>query len=237
MNNKLPQEYLDCPKRSHAVVLKELLEPGDAKIIDVGCGAGKVTRLLAEMGAEAIGIDPSERQLQRARAEPPISNETFIEGVAEDLPFDDQSIDIVLFFNSFHHVPKESFGAAIIEAHRVLKPGGKLYFAEPIAAGPQFELGRLINDETEIRELAYQSIQSTPQMGFEDVVETIYITESHHKNFESFKLNSTSINPARDAIFEQHDAKIRQRFKEVSTKLEGEYAFEQPIRGNLFKRT
>ena len=229
-------DWQGSPKRSHAEVIEELLEPRGAKIIDIGCGAGKMTRLLTEMGGEVVGIDPGERQLERARAIDTVGNETFLEGVAENLPFEDQSIDIAFFFNSFHHVPKEGFEAAIVEAQRVLKPGGKLYFAEPIADGPQFELSRLINDESVIRALAYNCIQSTPQMGFKEVSELIYITENRHKDFEAFKTNSTSINPARDAIFEEHDVEIRQRFEQLSQKDNEGYVFSLPVRGNLFER-
>ena len=229
-------EWQGSPKRSHADIIKEMLDPRGAKVIDVGCGAGKMTRLLTEMGATVIGIDPGERQLVRARAASVIGNETFIEGVAEDLPFEDQSTDIALFFNSFHHIPEDSFQASILEAHRVLRPGGKLYFAEPIADGPQFELNRLINDETEIRALAYESILSVPDFGFKTVSEFTYIAENRHKDFASFKTSSTSINPARDAIFEKYDIEIRERFERFSDKNGGGYVFSLPIRGNLFER-
>ncbi|MDP7599984.1 MAG: class I SAM-dependent methyltransferase [Rhodospirillales bacterium] len=169
MTQQSSSDWHSSPKRSHADIIKKLLEPNGAKTIDVGCGAGKITRLLTEMGAEVTGIDPGERQLARARAATPVGNETFVEGVAENLPFDDQSMDIVLFFNSFHHIPKSDLAAAIKEAHRVLRPGGKLYFAEPVADGPQFEMSRLINDETEIRAFAYEVIKSVPENGFKTI--------------------------------------------------------------------
>jgi ubiquinone/menaquinone biosynthesis C-methylase UbiE len=223
-------------KRSHIDIIKELLNPKGNQIIDIGCGAGHMTRALTQMGATVIGIDPGKRQLDRAREVEPVGSETYLEAIAEDLPFKNQTIDIALFFNSFHHIPEVGFAIAIEEAHRVLKPGGKLYFAEPIADGPQFELSRLINDETEIRALAYQSILTTPEKGFKRLSEITYITENRHKNFASFKINSTSINPARDAIFEKHDSEIRNIFEELSIKDKGEYVFDHPIRGNLFER-
>jgi ubiquinone/menaquinone biosynthesis C-methylase UbiE len=229
-------DWQGSAKRSHADVIKEFLDPAGAKVIDIGCGAGHITRALTRMGAEVVGIDPGERQLERARSAEPVGGEVYLKGIAEDLPFENQTIDIVLFFNSFHHVPKAGFSAAIEESERVLKPGGKLYFAEPIADGPQFELSRLINDETEIRNLAYISIQKAAEKGFKALSEFTYITENRHKDFESFKTNSTSINPARDAIFEQHDAEIRKIFEGLSIKDKGDYVFNHPIRGNLFQR-
>lgn len=229
-------DWHGCPKRSHSDVINQLLEPAGCKALDIGCGAGKMTRALTKMGAKVIGIDPGERQLERARAVQAVGDEAYLEGVAEDLPFDDQSIDIILFFNSFHHIPEEGFKTAIEESHRVLKVGGKLYFTEPIADGPQFELSRLINDETTIRALAYDCILSAPEIGFKAVTELIYITENRHNDFASFKTSSTAINPARDAIFEQHDTEIRERFERFSRKKDGQYIFDLPIRGNLFER-
>jgi ubiquinone/menaquinone biosynthesis C-methylase UbiE len=228
--------WQDSPKRSSTDVIKELLNPANTKIIDVGCGAGQITRALTTMGGEVIGIDPGERQLERARTAQPIGSEIYIHGVAENLPFDKHSIDTIIFCNSFHHVPEKNFSKAIDESKRVLRPGGKLFFVEPIADGPQFELSKLINDETEIRALAYASILAVPQRGFRAISELTYITESRYENFEQFRSNSTSINPARDAIFKKHDDEIQDRFEKFSTKDQGYYIFNHPIRSNLFER-
>ena len=228
--------WQDSPKRSHTDVLKDLLEPANAKIIDVGCGAGNTTRALTAMGAKVIGIDPGTRQLERARTQQPEGREVYIEGTAQDLPFENQSQDIILFFNSFHHVPHSKFSAAIDESQRVLQPGGKLLFSEPIADGPQFELSRLINDETEIRALAYQSILDLPNKGFKEILELIYITENRYESFENFRFNSISINPAREKIFATRKAEIRDKFETFSTKDQGHFIFQNPVRTNLFER-
>ena len=229
-------EWQNSPKRSHIEITEELLDPLGATIIDVGCGTGQITRALTKIGARVIGIDPSTRQLERARSEPSLGNEVYIKGTAENLPFDNQSIDIILFFNSFHHVPKHNYSRTLIESHRVLRPGGKLFFAEPIADGPQFELSKLINDETNIRALAYECILTLPSKGFEEITELIYIAENQHKDFESFKTNSISINSTRAEIFEKHDKELRTKFNKLSKKKQGIYTFLNPIRGNLFSR-
>jgi ubiquinone/menaquinone biosynthesis C-methylase UbiE len=223
-------------RQSHLNIIQELLDPVGKKIIDIGCGAGQITRALTKIGAEVTGIDPGKRQLERARAEEPVGDETYLEGVAENLPFDSKSIDIALFFNSFHHVRQEGFSLAIEESHRVLKPGGKLYFAEPIANGPQFELSRLINDETEIRSLAYESILTSANKGFTAISEITYITENKHKDFDTFKINSMSINPARDVIFQKYGQEIKEVFERIGIKNQGFYVFDNPVRGNLYER-
>jgi len=224
------------PKRTHIEVIEEILDPKGAKILDVGCGLGQITRALTKLGADVIGIDPNQNQLKRARAAEAVRNEIYLEGTAQDLPFDNQSVDIILFFNSFHHIPRYAFAAAIEESHRVLRPKGKLYFAEPIADGPQFELGRLINDETEIRAHAYKNILTVPEKGFKAIMELIYVTESRHENYESYKTNSISIDPARAAIFTKNNLEIRKKFEKFSKNKGGFYTFKNPIRGNLFTR-
>jgi len=120
-------------ERRHQDALAELLPLPGAQVLDVGCGNGRITRLVAALGAKVIGIDPGERQLERARAEPTVAGERYIKGVAEDLPAADASADGVLFFNSLHHVPVEKMDTALAEAHRVLKPDGWLCIAEPMA--------------------------------------------------------------------------------------------------------
>ena len=223
-------------KRSHIDVIIDLLSPEGLNIIDIGCGAGKITRALSEMGAYVTGIDPGERQIKLARSVKLIGNERFLEGAAEKLPLDSKSMDIALFCNSFHHVNRDNFDIAIEEAHRVLKPGGKLYFSEPIADGPQFELSRLINDETEVRALAYEKIVNIPQTGFHAISEVTYITENKYKNFDAFRANSTSINPARDLIFEDNLDAIKTAFEENAIQVDSHYVFKNPVRGNLFER-
>jgi ubiquinone/menaquinone biosynthesis C-methylase UbiE len=228
--------WQNSSKRSHIDVIINLLSPEGLKIIDIGCGAGKITRELTEMGAYVTGVDPGERQIKLARSAKLVGNERFLEGAAEKLPLDDESMDIALFCNSFHHVPRDNFDIAIEEARRVLKPGGKLYFSEPIADGPQFELSRLINDETEVRALAYEKIINIPQTGFQAISEVIYITENKYKNFDAFRANSTSINPAREVIFKNNLDAIKTAFEENAIQADSHYVFNNPVRANLFER-
>ena len=146
------------------------------------------------------------------------------------------SLKKALFCNSFHHVPRANFDIAIEEARRVLRPGGKLYFSEPIADGPQFELSRLINDETEVRAFAYEKIINISQTGFHAISEVIYVTENKYKNFDAFRANSTSINPARDVIFKNNLDAIKTAFEENAIQADSHYVFRNPVRANLFER-
>ncbi|MEM7019612.1 MAG: class I SAM-dependent methyltransferase [Pseudomonadota bacterium] len=98
------------------------------RCIELGCGAAYVSAWLARRGGKVIGIDPTPNQLSTAQRMQRHHNLHFplIEGIAEVLPFPDESFDFAI----------SEYGAAlwadpyawIPEAARVLKPGAQLIF-------------------------------------------------------------------------------------------------------------
>jgi len=123
------------PLRDGADVIRQSLALQGARVLDVGCGDGILVRLMAREGAAVTGLEISEDQLARARAAATVAGESYRVGRAEALPFDDEVFDIVVFFNSLHHVPVEDQETALAESARVLKPGGHLLVVEPLAEG------------------------------------------------------------------------------------------------------
>ena len=98
------------------------------RAVELGCGTGYVSAWMARRGAEVTGIDLSERQLETARR---LADEhgvplTLLHGSAEATPFADETFDFAI----------SEYGAAIwcdpdawiAEAHRILRPGGRLVF-------------------------------------------------------------------------------------------------------------
>jgi arsenite methyltransferase len=95
--------------------------------IEVGAGTGAITRLLASRATDCkvIGIDPSERLIAEAKKlAGGIPNVAFEVGHGASLRFDDGSIDSVVMHTVLSHVPTPE--VLLLEAFRVLKPGGKL---------------------------------------------------------------------------------------------------------------
>lgn len=232
---EMPMPNLDTlPLRKNGDVLCEILELKGKQIADVGCGDGGLVRLMTKAGARVSGIECSDAQLEKARESAPAGDETYMHGFGENMPLADASQDTVVFFNSLHHVPVDSQAQAIEEAARVLKPGGTLYIAEPVAAGSNFELGKLIDDETEIRAHAYGVLKNAGEAGFRETDEFSYMVELRQTDFETYRERAIRINPARKPMFESHGEEMRARFEQFGRPHpEGGYAFSQPIRINI----
>jgi SAM-dependent methyltransferase len=97
------------------------LEPG-WRVLDIGCGAGAFPRLVAERGGEPHGIDASEALIAFARTRLPDADLRV--GEMEDLPWADDTFDLVTGFNSFFFA--NDMAAALREAGRVGKPGAPI---------------------------------------------------------------------------------------------------------------
>ena len=105
------------------------------RLLDVGCGTGTLAILAARLGgpdARVSGIDPAPRQIARARARARRAglDIDFREGVIEDLPFADASVDAVTSTLMMHHLPDELQAKGLAEIERVLKPGGRVVIAD-----------------------------------------------------------------------------------------------------------
>ncbi len=100
--------------------MKELLRAG-ARVLDVGCGNGKMLAPLARAGFDALGVDISRGALLR------LADRKTVQGDARNLPFKDNTFDGAVCYDVLQHLLEAERGAAVEEIRRVLAPGGLLF--------------------------------------------------------------------------------------------------------------
>jgi arsenite methyltransferase len=109
------------------VVFKE-----NAKILDIGCGAGYPTIEIAQRfgaGSEVTGIDPWKGATNRLKAKAKImgiSNTRIVNGMAEEIPFDDNYFDLIVSNNGLNNCADQM--KVLSECFRTLKPRGQFVF-------------------------------------------------------------------------------------------------------------
>ena len=168
-------------------VVERLVPLAGLTVVDVGCGGGRVTKELAARAAVAIGVEPDPIQAEKNRAAEPQPGLSFIEAPGQALPFDDGSIDGVFFSYSMHHVPREHMAGALAEAVRALKPEtGFLYVLEPLLSGSMEAVYRPFHDETEVRTLAYEAVQSHAAPRFAQAREVWYREPVRYDSYAEF---------------------------------------------------
>jgi SAM-dependent methyltransferase len=110
------------------VVDRAGIEPG-MEVLDVACGSGNATLPAAKAGARVTGLDfaPGLLEIARERAADAMVEIDFIEGDAQQLPFEDASFDRVV--STFGHMFAPDHRKTADEMKRVLKPGGVIAVA------------------------------------------------------------------------------------------------------------
>ncbi|WP_173486523.1 MULTISPECIES: class I SAM-dependent methyltransferase [unclassified Aliiroseovarius] len=106
-------------------MLARVKQAAPRDMVDIGCGEGRFCRMMPALGVTPTGIDPTPELISHARTCEPEGR--YVEARAEDLPFADASFDLAVFYLSLIDIP--DIRAAIREATRILKPGGRILVA------------------------------------------------------------------------------------------------------------
>ena len=117
-------------------MLTSHLKPG-MTVLELGCGNGSFTRELARSGAQIVAIDVSPELLEIAKLNCSAPNVQYQIQNAYALSYSEGAFDSIVGSSVLHHLEVEQ---ALLDAYRVLKPGGTIYFTEPNMLNPQIAL-------------------------------------------------------------------------------------------------
>jgi 2-polyprenyl-3-methyl-5-hydroxy-6-metoxy-1,4-benzoquinol methylase len=136
-----PAGRLRAERRS-AIIIEEAGLMVGQRVLEIGCGTGNFTEMFARTGAQIVAVDISPELLEKARARDlPIGQVQFLQHRFEDCdeigPF-----DAVIGSSVLHHLDIQPALSKIFE---LLKPGGRLSFAEPNLLNPQVFLERKLS--------------------------------------------------------------------------------------------
>lgn len=129
---------LSDPQRGWGLRVLERLAPARGeRILDIGCGTGRLTSEIAggTLACDVVGTDRSGAMLQEARSHFG-SIAAFVQADGTRLPFRDRCFDAVFSTATFHWIPDHE--TLFAEIHRVLKPGGRL--VSQCGGGPNLQM-------------------------------------------------------------------------------------------------
>lgn len=127
-NRNLKEETESCYARTLVEIFNHYLNNPSAKILEAGCGIGGWVNYFRRRGFHIIGVDYDRRVARKAREEDP-SIPIFV-GDIRYLPFPDNSFDAYISLGVIEHFFEGPI-EALVEARRVLKPGGMAFITVP----------------------------------------------------------------------------------------------------------
>lgn len=168
-------------QRATLAVFAELVRnAGGGPVGDIGCGPGRLTADLRDLGLDAFGVDLSPAMIEVARRDHPDLH--FEVGSMTDLSLPDNSAGGLLAWFSLIHVPDEELPGVLAHFHRALRPGGPLLIG--FHAGDDTTLktqgygGHPMNVHIHKREPATMSTRLR-EAGFTVDVETVLHRDEH----------------------------------------------------------
>lgn len=233
---RIAAEKIDV-KCLESEIYNRLVMLDNKHILELGCGGAEITRNIACSGVNrkitALEVDEiaHEKNLQITD----LPNVTFGLSGAQEIPLEDESVDVVFMFKSLHHVPLELMAPSMREIRRVLRPGGLAYISEPIFAGDFNEILRLFHDEEKVREAAFSTLKKAVGEGlFNLVEETFFNSPIRYENFSEFENDTIKATHSNHSLDENLHDRVKQRF-EQHVGDDGAH-FLMPMRVDLLQR-
>jgi len=185
------------------------------KVLDIGCQYGVFSFYLAERGAAVTGMDISEKWVKRCKREAaaryPDKEFDFLVGDAQDLPFEDESFDVVVCTEVVEHV--DFAGNVIAEIHRILTQDGILVLGTPNTASYYVWIWKTLKKIIPVS-LIKSAIKKVVNLSKEDIIERIRVSLPEDRREE----------------FDIESKKLEELSRELGIEEEGQEEFSEHIR-------
>lgn len=218
-------------------IYNRLLELDNKHILELGCGSAVITRNIATSGSgrKVTALEVDEIAHEKNMQITDLPNVRFALSGAQQIPLDDDSVDVVFMFKSLHHVPLDLMQPSMHEIKRVLKPGGHAYISEPIFDGDFNEVLRLFHDEKKVREAAFATVKKVVDEGLFDLVDEVFFNSPmYFENFAEFEDNTIRATHSEHKLDDELFAIVKNKFEQHMS--DDGANFLMPIRVDLLQK-
>jgi SAM-dependent methyltransferase len=172
-----------CPwTRDDDFFLSVLADEPAARVLDLGCGTGRLAIAMAAAGYRVTGVDPARPSLDAARRKPGADAVTWLDGSTEVLPPDAFDAALMTSHVAQFFVTDDEWATALTDLHRALVPGARLIFDSRDPADRRWEKwtpvdssrldrlpdGTTVTSWTEVRSVRDGAVSFTQHYGFAD---------------------------------------------------------------------
>jgi len=218
------------------IYLVETLNLDNKTILELGCGSASMTKQIAQNGSNRKIIACEVDEVQHVKnLKLNIENIEFKLNGAQKIELEDESVDMIFMFKSFHHIPYDLMKEALKEIKRVLKPNGLAYISEPLFKGEQNELIAMFHDEEQVRIDAFTHIKEAVETEeFKLFREIFFQTEVMYKDFHDFKTRQMNLTYNDNTITDDLEEKIKNKFNSYNNGKD--VSFMKPFRVDILQK-
>ncbi len=217
--------------------LIETLNLNNKTILELGCGAASKTIDIANTGFDrkiiACEVDKIQHQKNLKLS---YENIEFKLCGAEDIHMDDESVDIIFMFKSFHHIPINLMPKALSEIKRVLKPNGLAYISEPLFTGDLSDIIALFHNEETVRIEAFNAVkQAVENEEFKLFQEIFFYSLVTYKDFHEFKSKMMNTTYNENNISKELEKSVEEKFNQY-VQNNNPITFKKPFRVDILQK-
>lgn len=161
-------ESMGCPSGGRIEFVAKKI-PAGAEVLNIGVGQGKLENLLHKKGVKVYSLDPSETSITRIKNELGVGEECAKVGYSQDIPFANETFDIVIMTEVLEHLDDDVIEKTLVEVKRVLKPNG--VFVGTVPADEDLSVSVVVCPQCGMKFHRWGHVQSFSEQGLRKVLE------------------------------------------------------------------